>query len=70
MALGKRTINLIKKVLSNKNKRALYSTEELNYMETQLERLIEERKRRKKERKARKGFLPVTSSGNTENFDD
>ena len=70
MGLGKKTINLVKKVLNNDNKRAIYSPEELQYMEIQLERLIERRKRRKAERKARKGFKPTTSSGNTENYDD
>ena len=73
MALGKKTINLIKKVLNNDNKRKLYSPEELQYMEIQLEQLIERRKRRKAERRARKGFgptKPVTSGGNTENHDD
>ena len=39
-------------------------------MELQLKRLVEERNRRKVERKARKGFKPVTSEGNTENYDD
>ena len=70
MALGKKTINLVKKLLNNDNKRAMYSPEEIQYMELQLERLIEERKRRKAKRKAQKGFKPITSSGNTENYDD
>ena len=70
MALGKKTINLVKKLLNNKNKRAMYSPEEIQYMEFQLQMLIEERKRRKAERKLRKGFAPVTSNNNTENFDD
>ena len=70
MGLGKKTINLVKKVLKNKNKRKLYSEEELFYMETQLKRLIATRKRRKAIRKAQKGFGPTTSGGNTENFDD
>lgn len=56
MGLGKKTINLVKKVLNNKNKRALYSEEELHYMEIQLQRLIDERKKRKEERKRLKGF--------------
>ena len=58
MALGKRTINLVKKLLNNENKRAMYSPEEIQYMELQLARLIVERKRRKAERKAQKGFDP------------
>ncbi len=70
MALGKRTINLVKKILNSANKRAMYTVEEIRYMELQLEKLIEERKRRKEERKAQKGFKPTTSEGNTENYDD
>ena len=70
MSLGKKTINLIKKVLQSKNKRKFYSEEELIYMETQLKRLIAERKRRKARRKKQKGFAPVTSGGNTENYDE
>ena len=70
MGLGKKTINLVKKVLNNDNKRKLYSAEELAYMEIQLERLIERRKQRKAERRLKKGFGPVTSNDNTENFDD
>jgi hypothetical protein len=70
MGLGKRTINLVKKVLNNKNKRKMYSQEELLYMEIQLERLIEQRKNRKDRRKLEKGFRPETSAGNTENYDD
>lgn len=56
MGLGKKTINLVKKVLNNKNKRSMYSEEELNYMEIQLERMINTRKKRKKTRKQLKGF--------------
>ena len=69
MGLGKKTIYLVKKVLNNKNKRKMYTPEELAYMEIQLERLVEQRKERKAARKA-KGFQPTTSEGNTENFDD
>ena len=64
---------MVKKVLNNKNKRKLYSDEELTYMETQLKLLIAQRKRRKAIRRAQKGFTndtPFTSGGNTENFDD
>ena len=68
MGLGKKTINLVKKVLNNENKRKLYTKEELAYMESQLAKLIENRKRRKADK--RKGFGPVTSNNNTENFDD
>jgi len=70
MGLGKKTINLVKKLLSNENKRKMYSQEELQYMEIQLERLIERRKQRKEQRKLEKGFKPQTSAGNTENYDD
>jgi len=69
MGLGKKTINLVKRLLRDKNKRKMYTPEELAYMEIQLERLIEQRKERKAARKA-KGFQPATSEGNTENFDD
>jgi len=69
MGLGKKTINLVKKVLNNNKKRKMYTPEELAYMEIQLERLIEQRKERKAARRA-KGFQPTTSEGNTENFDD
>lgn len=55
MGLGKKSINLVKKVLNDKNKRSMYTEEELQYMEMQLERMIETRKRRKLERK-QKGF--------------
>jgi hypothetical protein len=55
MGLKKKTINLVKKVLNNENKRKMYSPEELAYMETQLELLIAERERRIQERKL-KGF--------------
>ena len=56
MGLKKKTINLVKKVLRNKNKRKLYTEEELMYMEMQLTRLILERKRRKEEQRRNKGF--------------
>ena len=56
MGLKKKTINLVKKVLNNDNKRAMYTPEELLYMEMQLKNLIEERKRRVKQRKLEKGF--------------
>ena len=56
MGLKKKTINLVKKVLKSKNKRKLYTEEELMYMKIQLTRLITERKRRKEERRRNKGF--------------
>ena len=70
MGLGKKTINLVKKILNNENKRKLYSQEELRYMELQLQRLIEQREGRKKRHKLEKGFKPETAAGNTENYDD
>lgn len=66
-------INLIKKVLNSANKRKLYNTEELRYMQTQLKQLVAHIKQRKLESKINKGFgpnKPVTSQNNTENFDD
>ena len=56
MGLKKKTINLVKKVLNNNNKRAMYTPGEILYMEMQLKNLIEERKRRVKQRKLEKGF--------------
>lgn len=56
MGLKKKTINMVKKVLTNENKRKLYSEEELTYMEMALLRLQVERKRRKAERQSKKGF--------------
>jgi hypothetical protein len=73
MSLGKKTINLVKKVLRNENKRKMYTEEELRYMELKLQLMIESRKARKEIRKAQKGFdsnKPINSSGNTENYDD
>jgi len=67
MGLKKKTINLVKKVLNSKNKRKMYTEDELIYMELQLELLIEERRRRKEERRRQKGFgFP----GQDSNFDD
>ena len=56
MGLKKKTINLVKKVLRSKNKRKLYTEEELMYMKIQLTRLITEKKRRKENRRRNKGF--------------
>ena len=56
MSLGKRTIRMVKKLLNDPQKRAMYSPQELAYMEIQVERLTAERKRRVKERKENKGF--------------
>ena len=56
MSLGKRTLKLVKSVLKDPKKRALYTPSELAYMEVQYDRMKEERKRRKAHRKATKGF--------------
>ena len=56
MSLGKKTIKLVKSVLSDPKKRALYTPAELAYMEVQYERLREQRKARKAARKEAKGF--------------
>ena len=56
MSLGKRTIRMVKKLLKDPEKRAMYSPQEIAYMEIQVERLAAERKRRVKERKENKGF--------------
>ncbi len=56
MSLGKKTINLIKQVLRDPKKRDLYTTQELAYMEIQLERMKATRKLRKQQRKSAKGF--------------
>jgi len=61
----KKTRKLLKKILTNENKRSLYSPAELMYMEKHLDIMILQ-----KQRKKSKGFGPVTSGGNTENFDD
>lgn len=69
MSLGKKTIKIVQNVLKDKNKRKLYSDEELLYMEKQLVLLKELRKIRVRERKENKGFstikdetLPLSSS--------
>ena len=56
MGLGKRTIKLVTKVLGNDKKRALYTPEEIAYMERQVELLKIQRQRRKEARKREKGF--------------
>ena len=56
MSLGKKTIRRVQSVLNDKNKRKLYTEEELLYMEKQLVLLKELRKTRVQERKQRKGF--------------
>ena len=56
MGLRKKTIKLVTKLLSNDKKRALYSPEEITYMERQVELEKLQRQRRKEQRKRDKGF--------------
>lgn len=56
MSLGKKTIKLVTKVLSDEKKRKLYSPEEIMYMERQLDLMKVQRQRRKHQRKLQKGF--------------
>ena len=56
MSLGKKTIKRVQSVLKDKEKRKLYSEEELLYMEKQLVLLKELRKARVQERKEHRGF--------------
>ena len=56
MALGKKTIKLVNKLLHDPAKRKLYTAEELLYMERQVVLLEKERQRRKEQRKREKGF--------------
>ena len=56
MSLGKKTIKRVQSVLNDKNKRNLYTNEELRYMEKQLVLLKELRKARVQDRKQQRGF--------------
>lgn len=56
MSLGKKTIKRVQSVLNDKNKRNLYTNEELLYMEKQLVLLKELRKARVQDRKQQRGF--------------
>ena len=60
MGLGKKTINLIEKLLNDPIKRQNYSREELLYMEKQLPLLKKERQQRRerklRQRQQEKGF--------------
>lgn len=56
MSLGKKTLKLVKSVITDPKKRALYTPAELAYMEVQYERLKARRQARKAARKAAKGF--------------
>ncbi len=53
---NKKTIKLVKKILSDDKKRELYTPEELAYMERQAELLKIDRQRRKLARKKEQGF--------------
>jgi len=52
----KKDIKLVKKLLKNEARRAMYSPEELQYMDLWLMRQRVQRQRRKAEKKANKGF--------------
>ena len=56
MALRKKTIKLVNKLLHDPDKRKLYSDEEIAYMEKQVVLLEKERQRRIKQRQQEKGF--------------
>ena len=56
MALRKKTIKLVNKLLHDPDKRKLYSEEEIAYMERQVVLLEKERARRVKQRQQEKGF--------------
>ena len=56
MALGKKTIKLVNKLLHDPEKRKLYTDAELAYMEKQVVNLKKERKRRVRQRQQEKGF--------------
>lgn len=52
----KHTMKLVKKVLNDDNKSALYTDEELMYMRRQLGEMKEQRKLKKLHKKAQQGF--------------
>ena len=52
----KHTMKLVKKVLKDDEKSALYTEEELMYMRRQLGQMKEERKARKLQKKQQQGF--------------
>ena len=52
----KHTMKLVKKVLKDDEKSALYTQEELMYMRRQLGQMKEERKARKLQKKQQQGF--------------
>ena len=56
MSSLKQTMKLVKKVLKDDDKSALYTEEELMYMRRQLGVMKEERKLRKLQKKTQQGF--------------
>ena len=52
----KHTMKLVKKVLNDDNKSALYTDEELMYMRRQLGQMKEQRKLKKLQKKQQQGF--------------
>ena len=56
MSSLKHTMKLVKKVLKDDDKSALYTEEELMYMRRQLGAMKEERKLRKLQKKTQQGF--------------
>ena len=52
----KHTMKLVKKVLNDDNKSALYTDEELMYMRRQLGEMKEQRKLKKLHKKSQQGF--------------
>ena len=56
MSSLKQTMKLVKKVLKDDSKAALYTEEELMYMRRQLGAMKEERKAHKLHKKAQQGF--------------
>jgi hypothetical protein len=53
---NKRTIKLVRKILSDDKKRELYTPAEIAYMERQADLLMLDRERRKLARKKQQGF--------------
>ena len=73
MGLRKKTIQLVNKILHDKNKRKMYSDEEISYMQRQVTLMEVERKRRRLQRKIEKGFGAHDEQefpGQKENYDD
>jgi hypothetical protein len=56
MGLGKKTIKMVTKLLSDDKRRKLYTEQEIAYMERQVQLLKVDRARRLHQRKIDKGF--------------